>query len=441
MPASRHRARRGRLASVPARAAVAALAAHALAAQQVIVVDAAGGPGSDYADLDAAIAAANAGDFLLLRAGEYFPAAAITNRFRVNKSLLLHGEAEAEVKLRGALWVEDIAASGWFTLRGVDVAQQLAPFLAFDDLSIEDCAGPVRIEDAEIGPGTPFNKLLGSSVARSTDVALARVALSLGLPGLHPAPLFGLVALEWHESRGSLHDTSIESFTATSTTTAGAPGGDGVSVSGTSSTLKSRLFVGGSIVAASDGSDGSADASGCGAGGNGGCAIQVLGNQAQLRTLDSTFIAGAGGAAVAPCVPGEPGLPVELAVGQHAAHPGVARSLAASSPIREGQPLVLDAAGLGGDLVILAYSPNGGYAELHSAIGPLLLAPPLSTFALPALPGAPAAPAARTYASPTQDLGAGVEGALLRFQAVFVQPSGDVFLSNESDVLLLDASL
>ncbi|TAJ21649.1 MAG: hypothetical protein EPO68_04325 [Planctomycetota bacterium] len=90
-------------------------------------------------------------------------------------------------------------------------------------------------------------------------------------------------------------------------------------------------------------------------------------------------------------------------------------------------------------LVVLLHSQRGGYLELGGITGPLLLAPPLDVFPLGDLPGVEPK-LSRTFAFHVHELGAGVEGVLLRFQAAFVHPFGNSFLSYESDTVLLDAS-
>jgi hypothetical protein len=127
-------------------------------------------------------------------------------------------------------------------------------------------------------------------------------------------------------------------------------------------------------------------------------------------------------------------------MGTSTTHAGVAHSIAATSPVREGGTLEIKVTGAPSPLVVLLYSQRGGYLELGGITGPLLLAPPLDVFPLGDLPGV-GPKLSRTFASQVHELGAGVEGVLLHFQAAFVHPFGNTFLSNESDTVLLDASI
>ncbi len=78
---------------------------------QVLVVDASGGPGSNFTSLGPAVASAQSGDVLLVRSGGYLDSIVLDG-----KSLTVIADAGASVQIAAAD-VEDIAAGGVVLIR------------------------------------------------------------------------------------------------------------------------------------------------------------------------------------------------------------------------------------------------------------------------------------------------------------------------------------
>ncbi|TAJ21650.1 MAG: hypothetical protein EPO68_04330 [Planctomycetota bacterium] len=410
-------------------------------AQNVIVVDAAAGPGSDYTDLTAAIAAANAGDILLLRSGDYactqstLPGIA---GFAIGKSLALHGDTGAQPVLTSTLRVHSLPASSWTTLRGLAIRTPFVPVLDGATLYLQSCAGAVRIEDVDVGPnGAPF---FGATVEvlACPNAALSRVEVDAG-DAPQSALFNGSPALGWTASQGSVHASILRAHAngATSDGAHGYFGGSGLQLQ------SGQVFVSASTLLGGDAGDsGLLQGGTCGGGADGGDAVELAGVGTILTSQACAFLPGAGGDALAPCSDGDPGVPVSQPVGVHVSHGGFPRLLEAASPVREGQNVVVKFYGQNDDVVFLMFSGAPASVSVPGIVGPLLLsAPNVKLIGNLFAGGSSPVAVSKTAFFPTHDLGAGVEGVQVRMQAAFLNPTHGTFFSNESDLLLLDASL
>lgn len=119
--------------------------------QSVWVVDA-GGLGH-FRDFPPAVAAAQAGDTLIVRSGSY-AAAAIT------KGLKIVGDPGAQ--LNGAIVIANIAANETVAWRGVN------PYVIIMGLDIRDCAGLVHVEDVQ-SPGIRIARCQQASLRHVTS--------------------------------------------------------------------------------------------------------------------------------------------------------------------------------------------------------------------------------------------------------------------------------
>ncbi|MBL8900634.1 MAG: hypothetical protein JNM84_23585 [Planctomycetes bacterium] len=111
-------------------------------AQATWVVDAAGGPGSQYTTLSAGVAAAQDGDRLIVRAGVYQPTT-------IAKALRIVGEPGAELRSRAladTLRIESIPAGRELTLTGFRFTDETFFNRPQLGLVVENCAGLVRLE-------------------------------------------------------------------------------------------------------------------------------------------------------------------------------------------------------------------------------------------------------------------------------------------------------
>ncbi len=135
-----------------------------LALADTYVVDASGGPGSDFLDLPEAVAAPGVldGDTLLVRGGFY-------TGFSTDKALSIVEEGSAAY-INGAITIHDLPPGPWFSIEhfhmdGISIANCAAPVFVegqvCDDLHITDCAD-VRIRDLLVRHyGTPADGMTG----------------------------------------------------------------------------------------------------------------------------------------------------------------------------------------------------------------------------------------------------------------------------------------
>lgn len=121
---------------------VALTAAPALAQSRAWVVDAFGGPGTDFTDIQPAIDAAAEGDAILVRAGSYSPFTIAA------KSLTLHGDLNGvALTSPGGSEIRDLAADQWVVVRGITCVVPGISVVAPDAMTMRDCAGPIWFED------------------------------------------------------------------------------------------------------------------------------------------------------------------------------------------------------------------------------------------------------------------------------------------------------
>lgn len=134
-------------------AAAALLLSTSLAAQRTWIVDRNGGPGFDFRDLAAGVAAAADGDTIIVRAGDYHP-----GHLDIDKGLTLIGQGSVLVSpsaIGGAngfagIFVHDLAADQPFAIRDID----LEGVFASPEIQFENCAGVVTVQGARarLGP-------------------------------------------------------------------------------------------------------------------------------------------------------------------------------------------------------------------------------------------------------------------------------------------------
>lgn len=399
----------------------------------VWVVDAAGGPGSDFTEIQPAVDAASDGDVVLLRSGAY--AGFVVD----GKSVLLTADNGAHVLLTAAGVVRNLRAHQELLLRGVDTADDPG-LLAADLLQLVNNEGEVWIEDCRLGAevGTPFffSGQAGTALVQDCRGVTFQRCTLLGRSMLDGAGAFpGHPALQCVNSNVSLYDCGLTGGNGGDgrgdkiTAMPGAPGGDGALV------REGTLFASGCHVEGGTGGGGTVlpclffpFGTEGGAGGNG---LTMIGT-ARVDLLESTFAAGAGGLGTCGKPDGSDGVPVLPVPGQLVRHPGVARHLAIDSPVPWAQATAVSCGGVPGDLAFLLISVEQDHTFLPRLAGVLLpsaAAPNIrflgqipasgqlsTTLVVPALP-----PPA--------------EGMVLFGQGVFVDPFLAVFLGGGSAVV------
>ncbi|TAJ18438.1 MAG: hypothetical protein EPO68_07855 [Planctomycetota bacterium] len=426
-------------------------------AGQVWIVDDDGGAGVDFTSIQAAIEAAADGDTVLVKEGDYAG-------FHVfAKALAIVGEKDASIAVGGGSSVRGLAASQHVVLRGLGAlhgssADAQAATLATEALVIKNCAGSVWVEGATIEGGYAtvgtyaFPSGAAGALALEIENAASVVLAALVVRGssgsdlddefVTPNPGWGASAVRATNSQIAVHGCDLRGgHGGSNTDTDSSPGGAGAHglhmIGGSAHIAGSKLAGGYGGFGGDGGFFGS-----CGSGGSGGDGLRVEGATASAETLDCTLVAGNAGPggwdSSGPCSPGAPGLAVRVLGGaQYAALAGRAVGLALPSPLRELESAHAGVSGAPGSIAWLAYAGAPAQLELAGLVGVLALAPPVVLLPLGALPASGAIAVPFT----PLDLGAGVEAALVRAQAVALDPvTLTATLGAPASVVLLDAS-
>jgi len=399
------------------------------AANDVIVVDEAAGPGSDYSTISAAVFFANDGDIILIRPGNY------GNANINNKSLTLIGDGAVRPVL-ASINVAILDANKQVALRGLACTENAG--FANQLLHILDCAGAVLVEDCifevEVSgqPNTTGIRIVDSdkvSVTRCLVKGANGYTIFLG-PGVKGGP-----GLEIYNSNVYLYGTSVdggkgadaELNTLLKLVWGSSPGGPGVMFNG------GFLFIAGCDISGGPGGDG-LEFSGTGyQSSDGGDGVELNG---MAVTLDSMVMGGLAG--VDP--PGYPqvgldGVAFDIHGGSVQTIAESYRSCEMEAPVKNLDQLTLTVTGVPGEFAWLLLSDSPGinyYPEYRGALAPGF---PLNLIFLGALP-----PSGTLQLTSTVNLGfpAGVEGYLFYGQMIVPgQPSGGV-LSSPSVAVIVD---
>lgn len=297
---------------------------------QVLVVDSAGGPGSQFTTLVAAIDAAQDGDTLLVRdgvyLGGYFPFLA--------KSLTVVAETGAHVRVDTFPIVSGLTAEQSLTVRGLE----------FQGVTViaTNSQGPIVFDQCAF---VATGRQTGLHALELRDCE--SVTLSHCLVDWTPIPeFFFAYTVNTLRSNWYLYETQIFgpdsgfAFEAVNMT-------DGFA------------FLSGSSVLGGDGVPGLlAGPTGCTSGGAGGAAMELHGT-ATVEVLDSVVLGGPGGASLDPehCPDGPAGAAFELhEQASVSTTPGNAVSFESSSPVRGGQSATRTYEAAANDPVWLLYA-------------------------------------------------------------------------------------
>lgn len=348
-------------------------------ANNVIVVDAAGGPGTDYLSVGNAVYYAEDGDTILIKPGVY------TGAHINEKSLTLIGDG-AERPSVGVItvWLPD--ENQQVVLRGL-----VGDASVFDSqaLHIQHCLGSVSVEDCVFEvDGNKGQHFSSVRIENSEKVTITRCSISgpdgylviIG-PGSPGAP-----GLTTDNSNVYLYDTSIaggagadaEYYEPWQIVQESSPGGPAVTCQG------GLLLLAGCDVTAGDGGNG-LEFSGQGyPSSDGGDGIVVDGS---VKTLDSTVAGGAAG--MDP--PGYPqvgvdGVAFNIQGGSVDTINESYRSYESESPVRNGDSALVTVTGVPGEPVWLLLSLDPGFVYFPKYRGVLVPDLPLTIFYLGGLP-------------------------------------------------------
>ncbi|HZJ73028.1 MAG TPA: hypothetical protein VFF36_18995 [Planctomycetota bacterium] len=429
------RARRSAV-SLASLATLVLLALPAAARAGVLVVDISGG--GEYTSLHEALAAAQDGDTLLLRPGDYtelvFQEFVITDR-----SLTLAADGTGDVQIGGLKVVQNVAGKR-VVLRGLR-ADTFPGLGTGEGLRVQ--GGEVLAEDCRFegqdGALTFVNTAAAGVRVDSGHVVLARCAVEGGR-GADTSATFGFPARAGAaglsisaSARASVYGGTLTGGAGGNailggTVEVGAAGGPGVFAT------NGLLFLAGTTV--SGGAGGFGDAvPGSPTDYAGGDAVHLEG-VCDLAQLGVTLVPGAGGQIVGRGT-GPAGDALDGPLSTVTTHAGPYRSYALGDPTPEGDALQLEYTGLPGDLLAIFVAPAPATLPLPAKqglwhlgaplFGPYILSAPSGTLSL---------------SIPIAGAGLGPDGAVLLYEQIFVKPaSGPALLSSPSTHLIVDGSL
>lgn len=400
-----------------------------------------GGASPQFPTLQAAIDAAVDGDVVLVGPGTYAGATI------AGKGIALVGEGAALVQLTDTLQVQATSAGQTVILSGLEVT--LFPTGFGSALRIENCAGLVRAQDLLLqGASSPDSV----HVAQSARVSFSHCTLR-GSPAVFVGmvPVGPSVALAADASTLALYDTAVVGQAGQSAMFFGTggfslgpyPGAVGMRASGSSTCFVS----GGEIRGGAGGAGRSAicfpAATPGGTGANGAPALEIDATS-HLERLETVIVGGpggVGGSAASACgmaggIPGSAaadvaGTPANV-VTINTSH----RRLTAHSPARELTNVSFDFGGQPGDRAILITSLAARHELYPPFQGVILYGVGVRRIPLGLVPGS----GTISYALPLPDLGAGVQEQERFFQALFIDASNQITLSDPFTLVTLDSA-
>ena len=140
------------------------------------IVDAAGGPGTNFTDLPPALATAQSGDLILVRPGVY-------SASRTSKGVSILAERGAELRGAGmipALRVETLAAGESFVLTGMSFQGATTTSL----IDIQNCTGRVHFDQLDVRPWSPASTSAGISILSAREVSIRRSTIECGIEAI-----------------------------------------------------------------------------------------------------------------------------------------------------------------------------------------------------------------------------------------------------------------
>ena len=406
------------------------------AAADVLVVDAAGG--GDFTSLPTALANAQDGDTLLVRAGNYTTGPSDLVVFA--RSLTIAADGSGPV-VTGPIRILNTAGQH-VVLRGLTVgpvlqaAQPDGLRVTGGDVLAESCSFRGRDGEISIGgvagyPGVRIDS--GRVVLRGCTVEGGRGKDSF-FPYI-PIPTAGGPGVQALGGTLAIHASLVT----------GGRGGDFVGFDGDPGpggngaigirAVNDLTFIAGSTVRGGDGGNGDETTPSPGQY-EGGSAV-LAPSLAAVWLLDDTLVPGAGGLdgngqpgpSGLTLGGGDPGLVVEF--------PGPYRHYSIGAPTPEGDSVQVSYTGVAGDVLLIFASLQPGSLSLPGKQGLWHLGSPLFG---PYVMAAPSGSLALSV--PVPPVGLGPEGALLLYEQVFVKPaSGPALLSSPTTHLIVDGSL
>ena len=414
-----------------------ALATPAVLADVLVVAPA----GAPFTQINAAVAAAQSGDIVLVKSGTYDHVSICC------KSVSIIADAGATAVEIDGIGIANLPAPNTVVLRGLIVPEPTLPELP--GFSVTACTGSVRVEQCSFTgmAGGPPNWVTGATgyatdgatVHSSSQVSFAHCTFvgGKGWAGTQEFnPWLGGYGLNAFQSSVSLWQCSLT----------GGAGGDG-SADGLATTGgKGAILIGGTTVF--DGCTLTGGTGGMGAstwlggpGGTGGDALWAA--NAQVRHTDTEFVAGAGGPGGIGMFGGPPGavgapggglIAINCSVVTYEAQ---SRDLTVNSPVRSGQVATFQFGVVSCDAVLLVYSATTQGLWLGGPQGTLIPGLPLGLLSI----ALPCATGSQPLAATIPPLPAGIEGVNVFVQALHVNASTGSQLGPFTVLTLLHPSI
>ncbi len=308
-------------------------------AQTVHTVDGSGG--GDFTTLPSAIQAAADGDVLILKAGTYDPLVI------VGKGLTIQADRGNQVTIRDTLHVEAIGPGQCVSIKGLDIDANDVTYAG----TVEDCTGPVLIEDCTFDGSGGALVSGGIFIANCASVTFVRTS---SVPTLTAGASLGRAALYVFASSVFAYDCTFTGSDGIPGQASSIPGANGATV------FDGFLFAAGCTLTGGRGGDGGAGLFGCTNGGNGGDGLRLIGTGTAAATLIEEVATGGlpGNGGGMGCFGGLSGIPVRDQAGTTTTLAGTARKARHNTPARETQNLNSIYDGVLDEFVVSVFGPD-----------------------------------------------------------------------------------
>lgn len=400
------------------------------ASADVLVVDAAGGPGSQFTKVNPAVQAAAEGDVIVVRSGNYdLPA------YLGSKSLTIQADGAAYFfdmywGSGGGIVVSNLPAGKRIVLRGLRFLG-LFDFAVQTDatsMSAKDCVGSLWIDsctsNSQIVLKNCANVVVTNSSLQGGD--------NSGPPSL-PIP-----AIDSVSSNIYLHDTTLiggngHGASSSLPLFASVDGAAAVRMVGGTALLSNCSASGGK------GGNGYLNSfGGCLSAGLGGPALHLASGNPTVTSIDCVFTIGKTGATPGGCSPPTGTVAaVDVDSGTWTPWAGAPGGFTASSPVRGQQSLQLTFQDVAGSSALVLLSADAASALTPQFSGALHLGSPLLVTGLGSIP----AEGTLTLPIVVPPLPAGVLSVVVYLQGATCPPTTPCTLGPPSTVVVLDSTL
>lgn len=385
----------------------------------VHVVDGAGGPGSGFLTIGAAVAAASDGDVILVRDGYYPEVLSLDGLGVVVQADPSVPGAEVRVD---AVAVQNLTVAQSAAVRGFLVGPPVIPLITGEALRVLNNQGAVWLEDLVFGERASEGVL----VEDSCSVVLSNVTIGLMVFYFDTDTRMEVVRSAVHLFDSQIDASGFSPFSFTEPF-----GHPGIVVQEGSLGIYESTIVGGRGSTVPGGAHSCDDDPGPGG-------PAVFADDASTVVLQEADLVGGPGGGGGACPVGDQGPPI-------VANPSLVTQLASSarthrvaSPVRDDESLQVTVDGEPGDLVRVYLSITPGVGLTHPLLDvPLLLHRPWIRLSLGTLP----ASGTLSMSVPLGDLGPGVQAVPLYIQAVFFDVNLGRFVSSEpTSIVALDSA-